>query len=303
VKCLVALLLFWASGLLAVTGRVQTTNGLTFEGEIGIDAKLGLVVTNAEIGSTNLPLSSLLLVEFNSASNPQTNQVSTPGALPVGWTNQDVGRAGVVGKAQFENGLFTLSSSGTRLWAPEPDEFHFAYRRFTGNGQLVAQMTKTEAAMAGVMFRRSLEPNSQFVMEAATEGPEGLIFRSRRDPAHRQLVHMQGDWLNRDEVKPPCWMKLIRTDKRVTAYKSDDDGITWQPIYDSATEWDHEIYAGLFVMGGDSNSLKRATFANVVVEDEVDYKTKSTNGPPPFRSFSTTDRFSLPNQFQPTRVK
>jgi hypothetical protein len=276
-----------SSALLATSGRVQTSTGASFAGEISIDPALGLVITNDDIGSTNVPLANVLSAEFNRSSETgATNEApAVAGALLSGWTNVDVGRATVAGKARFEKGIFTLSSSGTRVWSPEPDEFHFVYRKFTGNGQLVAEITKLDAAMAGIMFRQTLEPNSQFVLQGATQGPEGLVFRTRRDAAHRELVHMQGEWMNREEIKPPCWVKLIRKEKRFTAYKSDDDGITWQPIYDSATEWDRQILAGVFVVGGDSNSLKQASFANVTVEDDLDYQAKSTNGPPKIQVF------------------
>ena len=267
-----------ATSLFAVSGRVHTTSGSVFEGDIAIDRKLGLVLTNAEIGVTNLPLLTVASAQFNLSANTGTNGVVVPqGALPAGWTNRDIGRASIAGKALLDKGNFTLTGCGTRLWTTEPDEFHFVYRRFIGDGQIVAQVTTTDAAMAGIMFRADLQPNSQFVLQAATTGSEGLIFRTRRDNAHRELVHQQGDWLNRDEIKPPCWVKLVRQQKRFTAFKSDDDGITWQPIYDSPGGWEREIFAGLFVMGGESNDLKSATFANVLVEDELDYKAKEAS--------------------------
>src|SRR5204863_1947570 len=163
-----------APTLLATDARVRTSNGDIFEGEISIDSKLGLVITNAEIGSTNVPLPLLASAVFNLSAEKQTNRTAAPPLnLPAGWTNQDIGRALPPGKTRSENDNFTLSSSGTRLWAPEPDDFHFAYRRFTGDGQLAARVSATDAAMAGIMFRQSLDPNSQFVLEAITPGPEG----------------------------------------------------------------------------------------------------------------------------------
>src|SRR5207247_5368135 len=127
-----------------------------------------------------------------------------------------------------------------------------------------------------IMFRPSLDATSQFILQAATTGPEGLVFRTRRDAAHRELVHSQGDWLNHEDIKPPCWVKILRKEKRFLALKSDDDGITWQPIYDSPTEWERTIFAGIFVMGGESNALKKATFSDVLIEDEIDDRAKST---------------------------
>jgi hypothetical protein len=88
---------------------------------------------------------------------------------------------------------------------------------------------------------------------------------------------MQGDWHNREEIRAPCWLKVVRKEKRFTAYESQDDGITWQAIYESPNEWSREIFAGLFVMGGTTNTLKSASFANVVIEDEADTAGASSN--------------------------
>src|SRR5437762_4200246 len=84
--------------LLAVTGRVRAVNGSAFEGEISLDPKVGLVITNAEIGATNLALSTIASVQFNLSLQSDTNRTATPrSGLPAAWTNQDVGRVLVPG--------------------------------------------------------------------------------------------------------------------------------------------------------------------------------------------------------------
>jgi len=279
---------FWAfvllcgtSPLFAVSGRIQSIDGSSFEGEVTIDPKLGWVITSDQLGSTNVPFDNLAAGQFN--TGVLTNTVPLTGStnlqFPRGWSHQDVGPVSVSGSAKSENGLFVLSSAGTRIWTPQSDQFHFLYRTFAGNGQMVAQVTNLDAAMGGIMFRDMLDSDSQFVLEAATSGAEGLVFRTRRGPQQRELVHMQGDWHNRDEIKPPCWLKLVRKEKRFTAYESQDDGITWQAIYESPNEWSREIFAGLFVVGGTTNILKSASFASVLIEDENDVLSISSNKP------------------------
>src|SRR5216117_1597966 len=137
-----------APTLLALDGRIRASNGETFEGEVSIDRKLGLVITNAQIGSTNIPLPMLAEALFNSSAQKQTNETATAAlSLPAGWTNKDIGPILRAGKATYENGNFVLASAGTRIWGAEPDEFHFVYRRFVGDGQIVARVTGTDAAM------------------------------------------------------------------------------------------------------------------------------------------------------------
>jgi hypothetical protein len=44
--------------------------------------------------------------------------------------------------------------------------------------------------------------------------------------------------------------------------------MSWEHISGSPDDWPREVYAGLFVVGGKTNELKEATFANVLVTDE-----------------------------------
>jgi hypothetical protein len=267
-------LLFLAQipALLAAPGRVTGTDGSSFAGDVRIDPALGIVITDAGIGSTNISLSRLESLEMDSARPSSRSTLSSNLDLlsQTGWTNQDVGEAALPGSARLENGTIAIASSGTRIWLAQPDEFHFVYRTFKGNGQIVAEVQNVEAAVAGIMFRRTLEPDSEFVLEAATPGGEGLIFRTRRDPRHRELVHLEGDWRNYADLKPPCRLKILRQSKRFVAYASLDEGVTWQHLYESPDNWDRDVVAGLFVVGGVSNQVKRASFANILIEDETD---------------------------------
>ena len=259
--------------------RLKLKDGTALEGEVTIDVKTGLVFSNSTVGLTNIAFSALDSAQFNAAASAAASIISSnaTGSLPIGWTNQDIGPVAIPGSVTLENGMFTISGSGTRIWLPQPDELHFLYRSFSGNGQMVAQVTNMEAAIAGIMFRQSLDPNSEFVMEAATLANDGMIVRTRRDPRHRELVRSEGDWQNRDEVRPPCWLKLTRREKRFTAYESLDEGISWQAIYDSPNEWGRSIFAGLMVLGGSSNALKSASFASVLIEDETDTMNAESN--------------------------
>src|SRR5205085_8356155 len=57
-----------------------------------------------------------------------------------------------------------------------------------------------------------------------------------------------------------------------------DDGITWQAIYpDIPNDWEHTIYAGLFVVGAPGKPPAHASFSDVVVEDETDTMGGATN--------------------------
>ncbi len=263
-------LLSLAAPLLSAPGSVQTRDGKIYDGELRLDPMEGIVLTSAAGMVVKVAMTNLASARFNLPRTP-TNLIDSIRitTLPEPWKNVDIGPVGLPGRAVFRDDTFTVSASGTRLWSEKPDELHFVYRPFKGNGQFIAQVPNFDASIAGIMLRKELTANSEFVMEAATGGGEGLMFRSRREPAHRKLVNREGDWQNRDEMRVPMWLRLVRRDKWVNAYRSWDDGMSWEHISGSPDDWPREVYAGLFVLGGKTNELKEATFANVLVTDET----------------------------------
>jgi len=265
-----------APSLFAASARVVLKDGSQLEGDATLDARSGIILTNAQLGETNFDLSAIRSIRFHFANNTSEHS-NIAGPFPTGWTNVDIGLAPISGSAKYQRDEWVLSSSGTRVWQALPDQFHFAFRSFKGNGQIVAQLTNSDAAIAGVMIRESLEPDAEFVLLAATPGAEGVIYRARRERRYRDLIRAEGDWTNRDDIHAPCWLKLIRRDKRFSAYASADDGVTWQIIYESPNDWDRVNFAGLFVVSNNTNQLSRATFSNVTLEDEVDLKSMATN--------------------------
>ncbi|HEX3704197.1 MAG TPA: putative Ig domain-containing protein, partial [Vicinamibacterales bacterium] len=79
--------------------------------------------------------------------------------LPTPWAHSDIGSVGVPGSAQYANGAFTVSASGTDVWG-NADAFHFVYQPWTGDGSVVSRVASVTNAnswsKAGVMFRESL---------------------------------------------------------------------------------------------------------------------------------------------------
>jgi len=278
--CCALLFLSGVEVIFAAPGRIKIRDGSILTGEITIDPNLGLVITNSEIGATNFAIADVALAQFITEPPAGSQPAATAAdgsTLPRGWTNTDIGPFTLAGSTRAEDGVYIIGSSGSAIWLPQPDEFHFMYRAFKGNGQFVAQVTNVQAAVAGIMFRETLAPDSEFVLVGLAPTQGGLIFRSRRDLRQRELTHMQGDWHNREDENLPSWLKVTRHDKRFIAYRSLDEGITWEPFYATPSEWEQPVYAGLFVVGGFSNQLKRASFANVFVEDEADALKTPTN--------------------------
>src|SRR6185503_12437264 len=99
--------------------KVILLDGSRFDGEAGIDAKLGLVLTNSDNLITNWAFMNLQSVRFNVSSN--ISEASSNAAFPRGWTNADIGNTGRAGSARWENDQVTISACGARFWLPQPD--------------------------------------------------------------------------------------------------------------------------------------------------------------------------------------
>jgi len=262
----------------AASVQLTLKDGTTLEGEATLQPKSTLVFSNASVGTTNIDLVALRSARFHLDTSLAATSTVEAVTLPKPWTNADIGPVTMRGSVSWNDERVDVSGSGTNFWLPQADEFHFVFRPFAGNGHITAQITNSEAAIAGIMLRETLDPEAEFASQAASLGPEGLIFRCRRDRRYRELIHAEGESNNQPDIRPPCWLKLIRRDKYISVCQSVDDGLSWQIIHQTANTWDRNIYAGLFVVGGATNSLKTATFVNVQVQDESDGRKQATNG-------------------------
>jgi len=97
--------------------------------------------------------------DFSNALSVTTNP--SAGGLPEPLGNQDIGAVGLAGNANYfeDTGTIRIQSSGSDIGGTS-DSYHFVYRPWTGNGEIVARVSSLENAVAGtkagVMIRQSL---------------------------------------------------------------------------------------------------------------------------------------------------
>src|SRR6185436_13578064 len=88
---------------------------------------------------------------------------TTGSALPVPWTNRDIGSPALAGSVSYASQTFTVKGAGADVWGTA-DQFQFVYQPMTGNGQVtarVASLTNPNAwTKAGVMIRNQLTAGS-----------------------------------------------------------------------------------------------------------------------------------------------
>jgi regulation of enolase protein 1 (concanavalin A-like superfamily) len=235
-----------ASGFVSVDGNTWTMVGST---SISMTTSyVGLAVTSHE--------DSVL----NSATfdNVTVSAGGNCGALPAGWTTQDVGSVGLAGSTCYSSGVFTVTGAGSDIWGTE-DSFQYGARPLSGDGQIVARVTdegNTNAfAKAGVMLRQDRSAGSADVILDVK--PDGGIEFMTRSSAGSSTIFVAGSSLSF-----PVWLKLVRTGATVTGSIS-PDGSAWTVVGQASVSMTDSTVVGLAVTSHDPNVLNKAMFDNV----------------------------------------
>ncbi len=191
--------------------------------------------------------------------------VSAAGGLPSGWTSADVGAAGTAGSADYADGVFTIRAGGTDLWSTA-DAFHFAYRMWTGDGEIVARLAELRAspgsafALGAVEMRESLAASARHAaLMITTDGKA----KFRRRLATGGVTASDGP--SAGTTSAPRWMKLARRGTTFTAYLS-TDGSTWAAVHEGeSVALPSTLYVGIVGLRSGGTTAMSARFDNVEV--------------------------------------
>ena len=266
-----------ATGLTAAPGVVQTRSGRILEGDIRLEAGAGLaVVRNDGAVAVHVPFEDLMIMKLGAGASakalgagtaPPAEAALKAGPLPAPWRQAEIGAPHTPGGAMRLGEAIAVRASGTNVWSGGRDQGHFVYQKIAGNGSIVARLDRTDALFAGLMVRKDLAPESEFVLIASEGGggKSGLTYLTRRSPEFRDKYKTQGDRQHRDDVHAPLWLRLDREGKKFTGYVSRDEGAHWEFLATSHGRQAEEVMAGLFVCGGEVNSPRDAAFSRMAV--------------------------------------
>lgn len=226
----------------------------------------------------------LLWHESNTASPKPTLEATSPGKtsqpgvkeqefgrLPVGaeapvlaafhgpWKSQDIGEAATPGMAQLEGDRCIVKSAG-RNNSSTQNPFHFVHQRLCGDGEIVARIESIgmdqAQARAGLLIRETLDSTtSQAFLYVQSSG--GLGFERKQGTESK--VDKLGTNL------PPCWIRLQRRKDTISAHHS-TDGKNWISIGSGSVPMARDVYAGLAVISGDSNTPVTTLFDHISVQ-------------------------------------
>jgi RHS repeat-associated protein len=221
------------------------------------------IVTTIPSGATSGYLAVSVAPTMNGSNIVDFSVTTTP--LPLGWLDQDVGAVGIPGGATYANGAFTIAASGNGVGANFSgsgglDYFHFAYQTLSGDGTIVARVVSTGnvSVQAGVMIRETLSTVSAHAFALEWNTRSNLFYRS----ATGAISSAPSTSIS---SLPPYWVKLVRSGSDFTAYASPDT-MTWTPINGPvALNIGQNVYVGLGVSSGNTNTLYSATFDNVSI--------------------------------------
>ena len=181
--------------------------------------------------------------------------------LPSQWQSQDIGSVNQAGSAEYVNGTFTISGSGSDIWDNQ-DQFHYAYQSFSGDVQVTARVvsqTNTDGwAKAGIMLRESLDNNSKHVMTIVSPS-NGSSVQHRAETGGGSFHTTPGNG-----VSTPCWLKMVRLNNEFNGYSS-LDGENWTLIYTASVSMSSDFHIGLCVTAHNGNAISTAVFDNVTI--------------------------------------
>jgi hypothetical protein len=232
----------------------------------------------ALVGHDNPPLTEQTIVNSGNQSMPMSynnaagkSEATFVLTYPRDWTEKDVNtltiwfRGNPAAFAEEPTGTFTMSGAGTDI-AGDTDEFRYAYKQLSGDGEIVARVISLQNtndwAKAGVMIRETLKPGSKHAFACITPR-NGVAFQNRKQP------NSASSNSNTRGFAAPYWVKLVRQGSLFTAYHS-DDGVNWvlqEPSSETANPetiaMPINVYIGLALTSHNSALTCVAEFSDV----------------------------------------
>ena len=191
-------------------------------------------------------------------SSPAVAASPCTGALPTGWTDQDIGSVGYAGSASSCGSSFIMQGGGADIWN-NADAFNFASATLAGDSKIFTQVDALEAtdpwAKAGVMYRNDNTAGSMFVdMIISAANGANLQWRATTGGAC-SFTAVAG-------VTAPAWVMLGRAGNLFTGWYS-SNGTTWTQVGTTTVAMNTAPLAGLAVTAHNNSYLCLAAFDSV----------------------------------------
>jgi hypothetical protein len=204
----------------------------------------------------------LLLLVMSLLALPVLNAADSP-AIGDFEAQADVGKVEPPGTATFDKaaGQYKISSSGQNIWA-EHDDFHFVYRKHTGDLTMTADVSfvgegKNAHRKACCMVRQSLDADAPYAdVVVHGDGSIALQYRTEKGGVTKSV---------KSKTSAPATLRIERKGNEFTASTATKGG-AFEPIESVKLELKDPVYAGLAVSAHDATVTETAIFSNVTVK-------------------------------------
>lgn len=189
----------------------------------------------------------------------------SPAPIGVFDGESDVGNPAIKGSVTFDlqKKEYRLTGAGANIWA-KSDEFHFVWKRLSGNMSMTATMhfvgtSAAEHRKAGIMIRKNLEPGSPYV-DAVVHG-DGLTSLQVRDVADDITRGF------RFPVQAPHRIRLERNGNIYSMWHGKDGESLQEAGSVQFGIGSDPVYIGLFISSHAAKTTETAVFSGVVLEN------------------------------------
>jgi len=255
--------------------------------------------TGSTVGHLTRPYAETVIVhedlqampmDFNNVKLPYRSEAVRTFDTPQDWTRKDVksltvwfrGLPASFGSFSYDpvTGIYTMTARGTDIWdVPDypgaivgnyHDEFHYAHKRLSGNGSIVARVlsvANTDAwAKAAVMIRETLDANSVHAMVVVSP-TSGVALQGRT------ITGGASFGTTVDAIAAPRWVRLTRSANTFTGEHS-ANGSSWDTIATQEIPMAPNVYIGLALTSNNVNATCVAEFSDVTTAGTGDWQSQ-----------------------------
>ena len=193
------------------------------------------------------------------AANYWVDVVFSPATtLPAPWQTVDIGNVGLAGSAYPSGSLWSVTGAGTL--SGTADAFRFLYQSLSADGEIRAQLSSvpntSTNGRVGVMIRETLTPGSKYAFMGISPGG---TFRSQ---SRSSTSGSTASTVSSACAPPNVWARLVRAGNSLYSYLS-TTGTNWTLVSSNSITMATNIYFGLAVASGNTNTLNISTFTNL----------------------------------------
>ena len=193
------------------------------------------------------------------AANYWVDVVFSPATtLPAPWQTADIGNVGRAGSAYPSGSLWSVTGAGTL--SGTADAFRFLYQSLSADGEIRAQLSSvpntSTNGRVGVIIRETLTPGSKYAFMGISPGG---TFRSQ---SRSSTSGSTASTVSSACAPPNVWARLVRAGNSLYSYLS-TTGTNWTLVSSNSITMATNIYFGLAVASGNTNTLNISTFTNL----------------------------------------